>query len=575
MPHPRVSREFRYCLAALALALPATVLWVGHYAAAPDDRIPTGFVQYDQPYYMANAREYFDDGACHLLYGSPFSCDYKTPRLYFQPQTFLLGVLLHLTGIAPGLLFVLFGLAAAWVCARVALALYAQCVGLDTWPCRLGVLVFFWGGGLLTVAGFLWTLPDVLRDGLSWSTLMPEGAQDAGLFRFDPFGGWWFLNFGRNLVYPFEAYYHALFFGAIWCVVRARHRCALALALLLAASHPFTGIELLAVLCAWSALERLFVRSQAVSPAFLAGLVALIALHVFYYLIFLNRFPEHRLVSTQWALGWGFQAQHFLLAYSLVGAFAYWRLRDLNRARDVLGTPANRLLLVWFLVAFLLANHEFAVKPLQPLHFTRGYIWTPLFLLGAPAWNALFESLLRRRRVLAVAAIGSIMAVALADNAAWLTIQALRSQDGFRLSVSQQALLQWLALPENEDRVILSDDIETAYLATAYTPLRAWFSHRYNTPDPASRERELGEFFFQGRFDARWRDMPLLVVVRSEKMDAARDAWLAGFSLAPVYQNPEYAVYRSRKPAGYNSAAGAPGSGSAGAKPSSCSGAST
>jgi hypothetical protein len=47
--------------------------------------VPTGFIGYEMPYYLANAREHFDSGF-GLTYRNPYdSAD--APRIYFQPYT--------------------------------------------------------------------------------------------------------------------------------------------------------------------------------------------------------------------------------------------------------------------------------------------------------------------------------------------------------------------------------------------------------------------------------------------------------------------------------------------------------
>jgi hypothetical protein len=68
------------------------------------------------------------------------------------------------------------------------------------------------------------------------------------------------LNLGRNMIYPTEAFYHALFLASIVCILRNRLALALALAFLLSVSHPFTGLELLAILLAWSFVESYFME---------------------------------------------------------------------------------------------------------------------------------------------------------------------------------------------------------------------------------------------------------------------------------------------------------------------------
>jgi hypothetical protein len=39
---------------------------------------------------------------------------------------------------------------------------------------------------------------------------------------YDPFGGFWFLNVGRNLIFTTEAFYHLIFLGGVLLVVRTQ-----------------------------------------------------------------------------------------------------------------------------------------------------------------------------------------------------------------------------------------------------------------------------------------------------------------------------------------------------------------
>ncbi len=109
----------RWLLAVLAV-LPIAWLLASYFIGAPQDTHATGFIQYDQAYYMAEARQHFDDGF-QLLYGLPASPDYKTPRVYFHPQTLLLGALMKFTGIEPGWIYTAFGLVATLIFFRLAL----------------------------------------------------------------------------------------------------------------------------------------------------------------------------------------------------------------------------------------------------------------------------------------------------------------------------------------------------------------------------------------------------------------------------------------------------------------------
>ena len=107
--YPIVMRRFfndralatnRWLYAAIAV-LPIGWLLGCYFIGAPPDTDAVGFIQYDQAYYMAEARGHFDHGF-HFFYGLAASPDYDTPRVYFRPQTLLLGALLKYARIDPG-----------------------------------------------------------------------------------------------------------------------------------------------------------------------------------------------------------------------------------------------------------------------------------------------------------------------------------------------------------------------------------------------------------------------------------------------------------------------------------------
>ena len=117
-PQPSwASRQLRLWLLSLVLFTPAWIPYASHFAFQKPGRLPTGFVDYDMPYYMANAREHFDAGQFRFFYSNPYDPNYASPAIYVQPMTLVLGTLMHLTGIAPNHLFLLFELLAGWVCA--------------------------------------------------------------------------------------------------------------------------------------------------------------------------------------------------------------------------------------------------------------------------------------------------------------------------------------------------------------------------------------------------------------------------------------------------------------------------
>ena len=544
---------------AVLLAMPAFIPLIAHYAGFIAQGLwPTGFIIYDTPYYMANAREHSDNGRFTLAYASPFSYDYGSPRIYFQPLTLLLGAATAPFGADPGTMFALVGLVAAIICARVGIALFDRFGDRSSVGGRLSLVSFYWGGGLFVLmATFFAFLPGIHHGSSSGFSLT---AWWWFVRSADPADGWWFLNFGRNLVLPTEAVYHALFLACAVLVVTRRFAMALGTMALLSISHPFTGLQLLAIVTTWAWLELIVLRSRIVPWWFAVGAAAVSVLHIEYYLVFLSRYPEHRQLQEQWTLRWTLTDVQTVIAYGLVGAFAVARLRSIARAREVLADWPNRLLVVWIVVSLVLENHEvFLGRAIQPIHFTRGYTWIALFLLGLPVLTRSFERLSKRTRLAtATLGAGALLALFLVDNAVWLgaqTTQAVGLQLGrrlrpdslslgFALTPDDRQLYSWMSEPSNRGTVVLSEDETVGYLLTVYTPLRSWRSHYANTPWNRQRLDELRQFFRDGVAVDAWRKLPMLIVFRDSASWRERTRSLAPARLERVFQNPSFSVVR-------------------------------
>ena len=209
--------------------------------------------------------------------------------------------------------------------------------------------------------------------------------------------------------------------------------------------------------------------------------------------------------------------------------------------------PRNRLLLTWFVVAFALANHEFAVRPVQPLYFARGYIWTPLFFMGATPLVGLLAGM-RRLGGLAIgtAAISLVMGMLLLDNAVWLAQFPIKARaghpdSGITVSTAQLDLYRWFCRDENDGAVVLTDNQELGYLTSVYSPLRSWIGHTYNTPDFEKHSAEVVAFLEKGRVIDAWRGKTLLIIVDST---CAKDLPQLEDRANPVFENEGYRVYR-------------------------------
>ena len=510
-----------WAVAALLFA-PMWVVYALHFLCVPEGLAGTGFLQYDQPYYMANAREHFD-GGFFPLYGLPYSFDYDTPRLYFQPLTLMLGVLWRLSGIDPGWVYATFGALAGVAFFRVAIALYRSHCGSPGGAEFSGLLCLVWGGGFFAAANALgdWRSLSLSVEGVS-RLLFLSSAID-----------YWFLNLGRNVFYATEAGYHVLALGLILGLRQQRYRAALAMAAFLSISHPFTGIQFLLILFVWSCLEAYGIPSARLPRWLPRAAGGLIFFHFSYYFGILSLSEEYIALRQQWYLRWSLPAESAALAYGPVVLFAVFGIRREARAHGWRLSPGTRLLLVWALVSAALVHHDWIMRPIQPLHFSRGYVWTPLFLLGLPVLRALFVRLLGMRpRPLGAALAWLLACIWLLDNIVWFSWQIGATVQGshrlgFTLSHEERAAFRELHGSPYRKGLILGDDPELSYLAMTYTPLRAWFSHFHNTPHRARRSSELRRFRDAGVEPAVWGRARMVFVLTG--------AWAEGVQRLPQY----------------------------------------
>ncbi len=514
------ARQTRWLV--LLLSLPALIP-LANALIAPllVNRVPTGFIQNDMPYYMANAREHFDQGF-QLTYGNPYA-GYNTPAIYFQPQIFILGLMQQL-GLDPGVTFNCFGLLALFFAAIVAVRFYTEVVGTETTAKRIGLVCFFWGGGVLILAG----LTDCLLRGYPLSKL----------WIYDPYGGWWMLNFGRNLVYPTEAYYHGVFLLSLLCLIRRRFGWSLVCAALLSCSHPFTGLALICVLIAYSGIE-LAIGSGVVNLRFMLVAILIAVLHVSYYLIWLNRFSDHRALQSQWQIPWLYPPKTFIPALIIVAGLAIWRLA--RSPIKCFRNPLIRLFAVWFLVVFALTQHNLLVaRPFQPIHFARGYDWMALFFIGAPTLIAILDRLLIIpapwvRRGALILFVGLFMF----DNLTWLAKTAIHNEQAITLTTSQSDVLYWLSRNLRSGDMVICQDYLVSYLVSTYTPARSWKGHWANTPSMTLRSNEVERLFREGRVLPEWKKQGVFYVSPA--------GWVppAELSLERRYENSEFSIWSS------------------------------
>jgi hypothetical protein len=525
------SRPWLAWLLALALMLPGMLPYLQHYLATPPDAYPTGYLATDYPYYIGNARGHFEDGFS-LTYGLRFSPNPDTPKIYFQPQTLLLGLILKAVGDRSSLAMMIFLLLGGILFSRVAIALYERFIGLHSRAHWVGLILFFWGGGLYVIAGLI---------------RMAAGAPPTELFHFDPFDGWWFINLGRNLVIPHETYIHALFLGTIVAIFDKRWVLAAFLALLTGMSHPFSGVQLLLILCAWCFLEFVILRSKEPTWRWCLAILAILTLDLGYYLVFLPKMSlDAQAVQAQMHGAWNFPFVGQLLGYALVLTMVGATLLWYQSPKEIWSHPARRLLIVWFLVTLGLCNHEFFIAPRQPLHFTRGYDWIPLFILGSPALIAWLTWLLTpSRRLIGAIGVTALSCIFLLDNAAWLTIGWTSPYIGTRIykSKSMAQVIDRLKEPDLEGCLVLNLTLGwEGYLIACETDQRVWASHPHITPFFVDRRQHLRDYYERGVFQGEWRHRRLIILFGPD--DRTRfPPFLRNIGARDFFQNDQYTLF--------------------------------
>ena len=507
-------------VAVLIAIAPFATVYLAHFFSWNGD--PTGFIHEDMPYYVANGREIFERGN-GFAYANPYDPSPNAPVIYFHWLILLLGIGTQKLGLEPGAMFVALGamggLAMSWLTLKL-----VQRVLPRTEYARELFVATMWGGGFLCFGQFIMNL----RSG---------AAPGENLLAFDPGNGLWFLNWGRNLVFPTEAVYHALVAACWLSELKGKHWLAIFFGALLAATHPWSGLEVIGTLAAYWALRMLFDTTQTCTRYFIASL-ACVAAFLWYNMVYLPSFAQHAALQETWKLAWRLEPISIALAWLPIACLTYIRV---VRDRKTVGWNEAFLALA-FGVAFSLSIHDRFMRPTQPLHFTRGYVFMPLVLLSLPLIQDAVLAV-RQRVGVGVFAFAGVFAVGVLsfDNAVFLSAQVNKQQRNdaaYFLTDSERDVLNWIR-ENNLESVALSENANLGYLSATYTALRPYVGHFYNTPHRTIREEQRQAFFnSNGALETEWLNSIECVIASTETADrlVADGAW------KPVYRNQELCV---------------------------------
>lgn len=520
----------RRWLFAIALSTPLIAFFVAYFLHRDSGLEPTGFIQYDNVSYIAYARQYLDSDHFHLFYSNPFNEGPNHQPIYFQPQTLFFALLLKM-GLPPGIILPLFTILCTIISFWILIAIYDHIVP-DRRNRTLNLWLLSWGGGLLVLAGVAY-----------YYLVRPGGSVSDHLFTIDPESGWWGLSFGRSLFFSCEAYYHALFLAVIYFLIKRKWWFALITMLVLSLSHPFTGIELSLIVCAWAFFESLFFRKY-LPVWFLAGALFVTAFHLWYYLVYLEQFTEHKSVSEQYSLTWGLRFYRMIPAYLIVGVLAMTSIYKAS-LRNFLQVTPNRIFLAWFVVAFALVNHDLFLSPKQPVHFTRGYVWTSLFLLGIPALQTMINRL--KSHGMKWVVIGFTI-IFLLDNFLWISLHINSRATGpstAYITQEQKQVFKKLSEETSNQTLVISRAEDLAYLSTVYTSAYPLYSHMYTTPFAGDKKRIQERFLNQGIADPGLAGREICVILAKTDVTAQRSMQI--LSMQQIFESENYLIFRTKK----------------------------
>ncbi len=464
-------------LLAILLPLGYVLFFLAPARELPPGSAFLGLVHPDQVVYYALAREAVETGP---LYASPFSARGDSPRIYSHFAFIAIGWFWYLSGFSlPVLDYLLrFGLGALAMLLLV--GIFRAALPRRAPASLAGAIVLSCGG----IAWLIATIHFIMNTAAGAGRPSLEGWLNDFRWVENSYGEW-YLNMFGNLAFTHELFFHVLFFACVLALLRGRGWLAAGLLGLAWWSHPYTGLQLGMIAGIFLLVEA---RWGIRRPGPLAAVWLLNLGWIAYYLLFLPRFEEHAVV---FAVMRRFSTP--MLAHKLLPAYGLFLVLPVlwvagGGARRHLSRPTVRLMAVWLLVTVALVFHDrllFFVKPFQPMHFTRGYLFIPLVFFsvlaltdwaGRRGWP--------RRRLLLV--LAGLLLLQLPDNlirTAELRREA-RLMPG-RYFIDRERLELLGRLGEVEPPLTILDMLpvgEVRHLIPTLTPHRAIAAHIFNTP---------------------------------------------------------------------------------------------
>ena len=510
------------------------LLIIGHFLGA---EVPTWFYHGESWYYMSNARQYSDFNFQSLFYGNPFSYLKNPENVYFQFQTILNGIMFHISKLNPGAIWTGFGLVCGIIYINISQRFFLK-IGIGKSTLLIFTILFFWGGGVHSLAGFF------------HETIISGGSVIDGIKAFEKFDiadGWWMHSIGRNFILPNYTYYHLLVIIGLYFLVQKKYSKLNILLFILSFSHPFVGAQFISSVLCWQLFEKFYLKKEHIKLNAILGTSIILCLHLAYYFVFLRTSTEHALQEVQWSVtydtlykNWAYQAKNFIPSYLLVWAVFFISIRTPERFFNLMKDPLNRFLLIFGIINFVLANHEFAIKPIQPIHFTQGFVWFPFLLLGRREITLFIEKLFSMKKLSFIGIVFFIIFFTF-DNITWMGKRIGQAYKGVAqteifYSKKQKEVVDFINSKYKEPVLSFVPTQRFGIMLTVYTPLRVLASHNNVTPEFHKRFKIQESILNTGIVPEPYNENETIIITKNQ-LDRNR----------LIFSNDKYYVYQVLK----------------------------
>ena len=513
---------------AFLLTTPVFYLYALHFFNHDTSHIPAGFFQWEHILYMGCSREYFTGNAT-LFYDWPILNTYGNGAVFFQPQFLVLGYLWKFLQISPGILMTLFCFVFSISTIRIVIAIFEKIIPACKYN-KLIILLFCWGGGILSICGLV--LNFILFKGNIQT--IPQH-----IFFLDPADGTWCLNFGRSLIYPLEAYYHFLFVACIWFVLKKDFIKTFLLMLLLIVSHPYTSIEIISIVLVWLSIELFYLKNTAIKKRDFALMLTAFFLYFILHAGIMNRIEIYRQINKLNSLDWNYKAWHFVPAYAIVWWLTFFCIKNVAAFKKHFSNSNNRLFFCWGMVAFLLSVHGFAIKPIQPIHFTRGYVYAGFFLCSIPALQLLMVKYLKNT-IKGYFFLCCLLFIFLFDNITWFGLLAQnKNSPGVYFTKEEDGLIDFFK-HENAESIAIGNELNYELNAAIqlYSPTKGWIPHPLLTFNIDEKRRAVDSLFIKNKLDHQWKNQPVYLYC-----DKKTDIFPKN-TIPVVFENSRYKIFK-------------------------------